>query len=36
MFGGEYGAGVEDADEEVCEVGGTWVGLNVPTEMHAV
>ena len=32
MFGGEHGAGIEDADEEHCMVGGTWVGLNVPTE----
>ena len=32
MFWGEHGACIEDADEEVCEVGGTWVGLNVPTE----
>ena len=31
MFGYEHGAGIEGADQ-VCGVGGTWVGLNVPTE----
>ena len=31
-FGGEHGAGIEGADEEVCGMGGTWVGLNVLTE----
>ena len=25
-------ASVEDADEEVCRVGGTWIGLDIPTE----
>ena len=28
MFRGEHGASVEDADEEVCRVGGTWIGLD--------
>ena len=23
---------IEDADEEVCRVGGTWIGLDIPTE----
>ena len=32
MFGGEHGAGSEGVDEEVCGVGGTCVGLIVPTE----
>ena len=30
MFRGEYVASVEGADEEVCRVGGTWIGLDVP------
>ena len=34
MFKGEHGAGIEDADEEVCRLGGTLVGLDVPTEKH--
>ena len=32
MFGGEHGAGIEGAHEEVYGVGGTWVGLNIPIE----
>ena len=32
MFRDEYEASVEGADEEVCRVGGTWVGLDIPTE----
>ena len=27
MFRGEHGAGIEDTDEEVCVVGGTWIGF---------
>ena len=32
MFRGEHGASVENADEEVCRVSGTWIGLDIPTE----
>ena len=32
MFGGEHRASIECADEEVCRVGGTWIGLDIPTE----
>ena len=32
MFMGDHGASVEDADEEVCRVGGTWIGLDISTE----
>ena len=32
MFRGEHGAGIEGADEEVCGVSGTWIGLDIPTE----
>ena len=32
MFGGEHGAGNEGADKEVYGVGGTWIGLDIPTE----
>ena len=32
MFTGEHGVDIEGADEMVCGVGETWVGLNVPTE----
>ena len=32
MFRGENEASVEGADEKVCRVGGTWIGLNIPTE----
>ena len=32
MFRGEHGASVEGADEEVCRMGGTWIGLDIPTE----
>ena len=32
MFRGEHGASVEAADEEVCRVSGTWIGLDIPTE----
>ena len=32
MFRGEHEASVEGADEEVCMVGGTWIGLDIPTE----
>ena len=31
MFRGEHGASVDGADK-VCRVGGTWIGLNIPTE----
>ena len=30
MFGGEHRASIEDADEEVCRVGETWIGLDIP------
>ena len=30
MFRGEHGASIEGADEEVCRVGGTWIGLDSP------
>ena len=29
---GEHGASVEGEYEEVCIVGGTWIGLDIPTE----
>ena len=32
MFRDEHGASVEGADEEVCRVGWTWIGLDIPTE----
>ena len=32
MFRGEHEASVEGADEEVCRVGGTWIGLDITTE----
>ena len=32
MFRGENGAGIEYLVEEVCGMGGTWVGLDVHTE----
>ena len=32
MFRGELGASIEGADEEVCRVSGTWIGLDIPTE----
>ena len=32
MFRVEHGAGIEGADEKVCGVGGTWIGLDIPTE----
>ena len=32
MFSGEHEANVEGADEEICMVGGTWIGLDIPTE----
>ena len=32
MFKGEFEAGIEGADEEVCRVGWTWVRLDVTTE----
>ena len=32
MFRGEHGASVEVADEEVCNVGGTWIRLDISTE----
>ena len=25
-------ASIKGADEEVCRVGGTWIGLDIPTE----
>ena len=31
MFRGEHGASVEGADDEVCRVGGTWIGLDITT-----
>ena len=32
MFRGEHGASIDGADEEVCRVGGTWIGLDISTE----
>ena len=35
VFRGEHGASIEEfegADEEVCRVGGTRIGLDIPTE----
>ena len=32
MFRGEHGTSVEGADEEVCRVSRTWIGLDIPTE----
>ena len=32
VFRGEHGTSIEDADEEVCSVGGTGIGLDIPTE----
>ena len=32
MFGGEHRASTEGADEEVCRVGGPWIGLDILTE----
>ena len=32
MFRGEHAADIEGAYEEVCGVGGTWIGLNITTE----
>ena len=32
MYRGEHRASVEGTDEEVCRVGGTWIGLNILTE----
>ena len=32
MFRGEHGASVDGTDEEVCRVGGTCIGLDIPTE----
>ena len=32
IFRDEHGACIEGADEDVCGVGGTWIGLNIPTE----
>ena len=32
MLRSEHGASIEGADEEVCGVGGTWIGLDIPTE----
>ena len=29
MFEGEYRASIEGADEEVCRVSGTWIGLDI-------
>ena len=34
LFRGEHGANIEGADEEVCKVGGTWIGLDIFTENH--
>ena len=32
MFGVEHRASIEGADEKVCRVGGTWIGLDISTE----
>ena len=32
IFWVEHGASSEGADEKVCRVGGTWIGLDIPTE----
>ena len=32
MFKGEHGVSIEGADEEVCRVCGTWIGLDILTE----
>ena len=32
MFRGEHRVGIEGGDAEVCGVGGTWIGLDIPTE----
>ena len=32
MCRGEHGASIEGADEEVCRVVGTWIGLAIPIE----
>ena len=32
VFRGEHGTSIEGADEKVCRVGRTWIGLNIPTE----
>ena len=32
MLRGEHGANVEGADEEVCRVSESWIGLTIPTE----
>ena len=32
VFRGTHGTSIEGADEEVCRVGGTWNGLDIPTE----
>ena len=32
MFRDEHGASIEGADEEVCWMCGTWIGLDIPTE----
>ena len=32
MFRSEHEASIEGADDEVCRVGETWIGLDFPTE----
>ena len=32
VFRGEHGTSIEGADEEVCRVGGTWIGLDIPKQ----
>ena len=34
MFRDEHGASIEGADEEVCRVGGTWIGLDILTRSN--
>ena len=36
MLRSEHGASVEGADEEVCRVGGTWIGLDISQRSVAV
>ena len=32
VFRDEHGTSIEGADEEDCRVGGTWIGLVIPTD----
>ena len=32
VFTGKHETSIEGADEDVCRVGGTWIGLDIPTE----